>query len=1112
MIEPNKNDGLPSYPEPLNGPADLPEPPRLSKIAGLFDATFWWILLSFLAIALAAFPMRGGESLMRLATGRALAEGVTPLGQEPFSYALKDKPWIHGAWLFDRFLYAGWLLDGGQGRFLVALKTAGFLLLGWGVLAKAGRGRVRQLIGPMLAAAVLIAASGQADLGPHVATLFCMASLLFFMTIFDDRFDSSPASKWTYLLFFLFFMLWANLDGGFLYGLAAVLVWAAGELLSGKKKCWEKSCMLFSAVAGAMVNPFFHRVFQFPETLGLFEGVDELKKDGRVYLQHLGSFLDWVTASWNQTFLPFPALVGMSLMVVALVCIGTTFFKSGEKKLLWRLLVLVGFLLLGLARFRLVGLGATVAGIFLAGHFRAWSLQSASEATGRPWLARVAGAGALFGLVFVALFTDYLRPSGRTSREFGWGFVWSEGLRDLAQSVALKAADGAKTVPLEQRERMLVVENGGEMAGYLLWFAPDYAQFLDARWSRCAPVLADYKSTCAKLSVTGSTGEEGQIPGLPEWRNALDKYRIKTVATNMLGESPGVAVAPRFSSLSDWQSPYLAGAGQVARVREPSERDSLRSNALVNEYLDQLVLEATRDRLDWKEGSLDLPVKFRPFWEFWLRKPPISGKSIEAEIRANLAGQYRRSDARVAQAILAVRQAHIAMAEQPDNPGCLLVTLQCLGQLSDALGVQQEGGVLPDLVELEMVTLAQRVIDLAGSLEDERSDRVRSARLVLYQVAMRRNFWDQMEEHGRALLEGSRLDLSNRGDEGLKRLEALEEQIQQIAKRKSEAEDRLANALERRRNETGGKEPPQFLKAVTALEMGLPLRAMSEMQAAGTTDQIRDNEQLQINFALLNLQLALQLGRVDEVRSFLAGAGKALLDRPDTIRLSHPGVLLPQLLNSRALQVENRGYPLYDWLLIQSQVASGRYREAVEGLEKLAFLKQELLKPALNQVGKVLVLNEGPFSIVTALSGGRDSFTLASQCLGASGMPGLARSLNPVVHELAGMSASIDANLLRQSGMIAEIEGVCGYFALVSGEVEKSRASLGRSLVQSVNLGYVVRALMRTSSAIHPVSPLLQEIATNLAEGVVPSWHNRLGWVRILNSLLDGKTQDKVRK
>jgi hypothetical protein len=127
-------------------------------------------------------------------------------------------------------------------------------------------------------------------------------------------------------------------------------------------------------------------------------------------------------------------------------------------------------------------------------------------------------------------------------------------------------------------------------------------------------------------------------------------------------------------------------------------------------------------------------------------------------------------------------------------------------------------------------------------------------------------------------------------------------------------------------------------------------------------------------------------------------------------------------------------------------------------------------------------------------------------------MPGLARSLNPVVHELAGMSASIDANLLRQSGMIAEIEGVCGYFALVSGEVEKSRASLGRSLVESVNLGYVVRALMRTSSAIHPVSPLLQEIATNLAEGVVPSWHNRLGWVRILNSLLDGKTQDKVRK
>ena len=122
------------------------------------------------------------------------------------------------------------------------------------------------------------------------------------------------------------------------------------------------------------------------------------------------------------------------------------------------------------------------------------------------------------------------------------------------------------------------------------------------------------------------------------------------------------------------------------------------------------------------------------------------------------------------------------------------------------------------------------MLDLAGNLEDGRSDRVRSARLVLYQVAMRRNFWDLMEEHGKALLEGSRDDLAGRGEDGLKRLEALEEQIQQIGKRKTEAEDRLANAMERMKSNSGGKEPPLFLQAMTALEMGLPLRSIRALQ------------------------------------------------------------------------------------------------------------------------------------------------------------------------------------------------------------------------------------------------------------------------------------------
>jgi hypothetical protein len=43
------------------------------------------------------------------------------------------------------------------------------------------------------------------------------------------------------------------------------------------------------------------------------------------------------------------------------------------------------------------------------------------------------------------------------------------------------------------------------------------------------------------------------------------------------------------------------------------------------------------------------------------------------------------------------------------------------------------------------------------------------------------------------------------------------------------------------------------------------------------------------------------------------------------------------------------------------------------------------------------------------------------------------------MHEMANAAAGAEVGLLRQNGMIAEIEGVCGYFALVSGEVRKAR-------------------------------------------------------------------------
>ena len=94
------------------------------------------------------------------------------------------------------------------------------------------------------------------------------------------------------------------------------------------------------------------------------------------------------------------------------------------------------------------------------------------------------------------LVSDFEIFYPRTSREFGWGFAWSEGLRELAQTVASKS----KAETGEEKSRMLVVENNGEMASYLLWFAPKYQQFLDGRWARSASVLGNYKNLINKIA------------------------------------------------------------------------------------------------------------------------------------------------------------------------------------------------------------------------------------------------------------------------------------------------------------------------------------------------------------------------------------------------------------------------------------------------------------------------------------------------------------------------------------------------------------------------------------------------------------------------------------
>lgn len=1054
------------------------------------------LLVFLLGISLTFFPIRGGEFLTKISAGRALANGTTTFGQEPFSYMLKDDNWVHVSWLFDWLLYQFWQLDGETAQVIVLIKACSFAGLGLFIFWFSRLGKSKSIIPPILAAVVLIGASGQADLGPHLISLFFL-SFLVIVLIFLDKIQKIP--KAFVPITFIYFALWANCDSLFQIGVFLVLIWLSGKAFVSTSNRITLAFIFSASVCGTLFNPFGLKIYQPPEIFGWFHGALEL--DEAVRIQYLAGAGEWMNQSWIDGRIPAPALSGLLLTILGLILSGFSFYSIGISAF-WRVALLSLILLFELARYRMIGIGAIVSGLLIADFVRQFKFHFIRLDSGPSfWLLKSGGFLSLFLVVLLGLFTNTLRPSARSSREFGWGFAWSDGLRDFARSVAIKNSN-----PDQQDLRMLVVESGTEMASYLIWFNPEYRQFMDSRWSRCSSLTKSYRETVQNLAFSFDNESTAKSE---KWKSDLKRLEIDALAANLSSNGVASQVAMRFSNVSDWDDLFLAGSGQFAKLRKIPVVDQEKSLALVTKYLDSLVLESTFGEIDWEEGSLDIAPKGHSPFDFWVPSLPVSGKSIEAEIRGKLATQYRRQDTRISQSILAVRQARIATARNPNNAGGLLVALQCLGQMSDILGIQQEGGVLSELIELEMTTLAQRVIDLGNLAGKDITSSTKTAHLVLYQVAARRGFIDQMEVQGKALVESSRLEMMAAGNEGIARIQALEKQVDEISRRRSEVEDRYKNSMDQMLGASGGRDIPHFVKAVKAIEAGLPLLAQKELNAPNALEQVSDNEQMLTYFALLSLQLDLQVGRVDKVMLFLNSSGRSLIDRPGQLGMTHPGILLPQLLNSRMLQVENRNFPLYDWLLIEAQVSAGRYRAAAEGLQRLSVLRQDMAGPALLHNRSRLILSEGPFGFLALFRGARENFSFASQLGGSAGIPSLARTLNPVVHELGTLQGATDSGFLRLGGMLAELDGVCGYYSLVSGNIDSARKSLHLSTVESVNLGYVARSLIRLNQPSSPAGQIVQESTSQILEGTVPSWHLRLGWVRSLESIFDLEIQTK---
>lgn len=263
------------------------------------------LLLLLLAVVVAANG--SADTWWHLATGRWIVQHHAVPHVDPFSYTFGGKPWIAHEYLSEVILYLTYVAAGLPGLVMV---SAGLLTLGFWLV-------YRRCTGPVVVngAAVLLGAVSALpgiSLRPQMFTFALGAVYLWIL----DRYqrERKPAALlWLPVLM----LLWVQLHGGYILGLAIVGVIFAGAVLDalapGKPanvlKKNEILALLWTLLAcGAVVllNPFGVAAYTQPFVImGM-----------RINQQ----ILEWQTPSITMVrFQPFYLLLGLTLvtMIVA---------------------------------------------------------------------------------------------------------------------------------------------------------------------------------------------------------------------------------------------------------------------------------------------------------------------------------------------------------------------------------------------------------------------------------------------------------------------------------------------------------------------------------------------------------------------------------------------------------------------------------------------------------------------------------------------------------------------------------------------------------------------------------------------------------------------------
>ncbi len=715
--------------------APLPRRQAPSPAADAASEGGKWPALLFLALfagLLASFPARNTDVWMHLAAGRGLARGHSPFGAAG-----------HPTWLYDLASYAVYAALGGTGlalgKVLLVVGLALLLLL----LSRAGPG---WRLPAACAALALLATGTRLLLQPALVSYLFLALALWSLRprpngMQEEREEYPLVSHWVPPWpLWLLFVVWANVDGWFVLGLAVVALAGLGQALdrarrgpggngaSAPRLARLLVCLALLA-AGCLLNPAGARAFVPPPELG-WPGLGA---------SAAAAAARDVTSPFRAAYWADLGLTPAGLAYFPLLALGLLSFLANLRRWRWgRFLPWAGLALLSAAQVRAVPFFAVVAGPALA-----WNLHESAGGARRPnalvsscllltafCLLVCAWPGWLQGPPFeprrwgvevppslergaavthrwhedgtLAPGARGLHLSPQTAQVFAWAVPEDRGLLDAGLADAVL---GEPDAPDDWEDRLRAAG-----VDHVIVYHADRERLLAAlsvllgepgRW----PLL--YLE--GDLAVFGWRGPDGAVAGRPDpfGGRALDLNRL---AFHPAGDKKAPRTPPPAGPGRHWWDAFWRPAPPPPIDRAEATLHLLHAEALMRSapYRRLLAWEAGQSAalVASAAGRGPAALASAPVRGVLLRPPLPDGPNFSPPPLSRVAlaarqwWELQQDDTPPAPLYLAVRAARRALAARPADARAWLVLGESYRRLLHATRERARGERVPELVQL----------------------------------------------------------------------------------------------------------------------------------------------------------------------------------------------------------------------------------------------------------------------------------------------------------------------------------------------------------------------------------------------------------------------------